>query len=134
MDFSFSQNPSCWKFTQWLTMIAANAMRISLQIIRQQDLLINLEPSLKFNDFEGSLSWPVNQRHINFINKILWSLIYLFINGHPSNRTLLCTAHEHFQFPVSVILSKYRWICVLTCRWAKWFSSLRTDLTFLMKK
>lgn len=78
--FSFSQNLGCWKFTQWLNMIVASALdRISLQTIRQQHLLINLEPGLKFNDFEGSYSWPVNQRHINFINKILWRS-YLFMH------------------------------------------------------
>lgn len=44
-----------------------------MQTIGQQDLLINLEPGLKFNNFEGSRSWPVNQRHINFINMMLWS-------------------------------------------------------------
>lgn len=80
LDFSFSQNLGCWKFTQWLNMIVASALdRISLQTIRQQHLLINLEPGLKFNDFEGSYSWPVNQRHINFINKILWRS-YLFMH------------------------------------------------------
>lgn len=46
---------------------------IPTHTIRQQDRLINLEPGLKFNDFEGSHSRPVNRRHINFINKILWS-------------------------------------------------------------
>lgn len=60
-------------------MIVTTAIRISLQTIRQQDLVINLEPGLKVNDFEGSHSWPVNQSHINFISKILWSP-YLFMH------------------------------------------------------
>ena len=78
--------PSSWTWLQRLL------WDISTQIIRQQDLLINLELGQKSNDFEGSHSWPVNQRHINFINKVLWSP-YLFLHQRAlwqQNPSLCC--------------------------------------------
>lgn len=74
LDFSFSQKSWLLEIYPVAEHDSSNCSKnIPTQTIRQWDLLINLEPGLKFNDFEGSHSWPVNQRHINFINKILWS-------------------------------------------------------------